>query len=73
MLICIICRILEIATHYFSIPEAKGTGKVFFYCPLGFLEYYTVLDDSIPTPKKSDMMESQFMSISGWKELMQIS
>ena len=34
MLICIICRILEIATHYFSIPEAKWTGKVFFIVPL---------------------------------------
>ena len=32
--------------------KPKGQGKCFFYCPLGFLEYYTVLDDSIPTPKK---------------------
>ena len=30
----------------------RGQGKWFFYYPLGFHEYYTVLDDSIPIKEK---------------------
>ena len=32
--------------------KPRGQGKWFFYCPLGFPEYYTVLDDSIPIKEK---------------------
>ena len=37
---------------FYSARETKGTGKKFFYYPLGFPEYYTVPDDSIPIKEK---------------------
>ncbi len=37
---------------FYSARQAKGTGKEFFYCLLGFPEYYTVPDDSIPIKEK---------------------